>query len=289
MASDEDVLTFSEEAYIVRENTNVVLTRDGWIKRVGRLAAVESTRVREGDEVVAVIPGSTLDHVVFFADDGTAYTMRINEVPATAGYGEPITKFFRLADQVKVIGAVTTDPRFTPAEQPTKGETPPGPYVLVATTAGNVLRLPLTAFRAESTKAGRRYVKLDASDKVVMAKLVGDESGVMLAARSGHLIHFPVDDVSILAGVGRGLVGIKMDEGITCVGGVLVGGRFDKIVLETEKGTNQEFGPGAIKSQKRGGMGAKPGERTRFTRVVPAGIELVNWDEVEGKTKKSEE
>src|SRR5262249_38112958 len=48
MASDEDVLTFDEEAYIVRENTNVVLTRDGWIKRVGRLAAIESTRVREG-------------------------------------------------------------------------------------------------------------------------------------------------------------------------------------------------------------------------------------------------
>ena len=48
MASDEDVLEFDEEAYIVRENTNVVLTRDGWIKRVGRLASVESTRVREG-------------------------------------------------------------------------------------------------------------------------------------------------------------------------------------------------------------------------------------------------
>ena len=89
------------EAYIVRENTNVVLTRDGWIKRVGRLASVEGTRVREGDEVIAVVPGSTLDHVIFFADDGTAYTMRINEVPASSGYGEPIAKFFRLGDQVQ--------------------------------------------------------------------------------------------------------------------------------------------------------------------------------------------
>ncbi len=121
MASDEDVLEFDEEAYIVRENTNVVLTRDGWIKRVGRLASVETTRVREGDEVIAVVPGSTLDHVVFFADDGTAYTMRINEVPASSGYGEPITKFFRLADQVKIIAAVTTDPRFTPARSAGQG------------------------------------------------------------------------------------------------------------------------------------------------------------------------
>ena len=35
--------------------------------------------------VIAVVPGSTLDHVIFFADDGTAYTMRINEVPASSG------------------------------------------------------------------------------------------------------------------------------------------------------------------------------------------------------------
>src|SRR5262249_4366253 len=92
IASAEDAPGFDPEAYIVRENTNVVLTRDGWVKRVGRLASVEGTRVREGDAVVAVVPGSTLDHLVFFADDGTAYTMRMNEVPASSGYGEPVGK-----------------------------------------------------------------------------------------------------------------------------------------------------------------------------------------------------
>src|SRR5205085_3579045 len=112
MGSSEDAPDFDPEAYIVRENTNVVLTRDGWVKRVGRLASVEGTRVREGDEVIAVVPGSTLDHIVFFADDGTAYTLRMNEVPATAGYGEPIAKFFKLGDNVKIVSAVTTDERF---------------------------------------------------------------------------------------------------------------------------------------------------------------------------------
>src|SRR5262249_8579735 len=105
IASDEDTPDFDPEAYIVRENANVVLTRDGWVKRVGRLASVETTRVREGDAVIAVAPGSTLDHVVFLADDGTAYTMRINEVPASSGYGEPLAKFFRLDDQARIINA----------------------------------------------------------------------------------------------------------------------------------------------------------------------------------------
>src|SRR5207253_4151834 len=142
MASDEDVLEFDPEAYIVRENTNVVLTRDGWIKRVGRLAAVESTRVREGDQVIAVAPGSTLDHVIFFADDGAAYTMRINEVPASSGYGEPVAKFFRLGDQAKIVNAVTTDERFTPPDEKPKNGEPAGPYVLVVTAEGQTLRTP---------------------------------------------------------------------------------------------------------------------------------------------------
>ena len=287
MASDEDVLTFDEEAYIVRENTNVILTRNGRIKRVGRLSSVETTRVEEGDEVVAVTPGSTLDTIIFFADDGTAYTMRINEVPATTGYGEPITKFFKLADGVKVIGVVTTDPRFTPPDQPATGDTPGGPYLIVTVSNGFLLRLPLASFRPESTKSGRRYAKVEEGDHVVMIKLVTDETGVMLASAKGHLIHFPVEQVSILSGVGKGVIGLKLEDD-TCIGGVLVGGRFDKLVVETESGKLQEFGPGAIKSQNRGGKGEKPGVRTKFTRLIPSAIELANWDEVEGKAKPKE-
>lgn len=280
MASDEDVLEFDEEAYIVRENANVVLTRNGWLKRVGRLQAVESTRVKEGDEVVAVIPASTLDHVVFFTDDGAAYTMRVNEVPATTGHGEPITKYFKLADGAKVVAAVSTDPRFTPADAPDGG-----PYVLVATSSGNVLRIPLSLFRTESTKAGRRYVKLDEGDKAVLVRLVGAETGVMLASAGGHLIHFPIDSVNVVSGAAKGVIGIKLDDD-QCIGGVLVGGRFDKLQLVTENGKEQEFGPGAIKTQNRGGKGEKPGVRTKFARVLPPPIELVNWDEIDGKTPR---
>src|SRR5262249_46748228 len=198
MATDEDVLEFNEEAYIVRENTNVVLTRDGWIKRVGRLSSVESTRVREGDEVIAVVPASTLDHVVFFADDGTAYTMRVNEVPASTGYGEPISKFFRLADQVRVLSAVTTDERFIPAEENGKRGAPRGPSRLAAPAQGMGMRTPRAAFRAASTKNGRRYIRLNEGDRVVMAAVPRDETTMFLAAKSGHVIHFPIDQVNVL-------------------------------------------------------------------------------------------
>lgn len=288
MATDEDVLEFDEEAYIARENTNVVLTKNGWIKRVGRLASVESTRVQEGDEVVSVVPGSTLDHVAFFADDGTAYTMRINEVPATSGYGEPITKFFKLNDGVRVVTAVTTDPRFTPADAPAKRDVPGGPYVLVGTKNGYVLRIPLAAYRTESTKSGRRYAKLEDGDKVVLVRLTASEEGVMLATTGGYVTHFPLDQVTILSGAGKGVFGIKLEPGDDCLGGTLAGGRFDKLIVETETGKTQDFGPGAVKSRNRGGKGDKPGQRTRFARVLPPPIELTDWDAVEGKKPKDD-
>jgi DNA gyrase subunit A len=285
MASSEDTLDFDEEAYIVRENTNVVLTRDGWIKRVGRMASVEGTRVREGDAVIAVAPGNTLDHVIFFADDGTACTMRMNEVPASSGYGEPIAKFYRLADQMKVVNAVTTDERFTPPDEKPKNGEPGAPYLLVVTAQGQTLRAPLAPFRTASTKVGRRYVRLNDGDRVVMATVLrGDEETLYLASAEGHVIHFKVDDINILAGVGKGVMGIKLAEGDVCLGGALMSGRFDKMVLETSGGRTMEFGRGKYEVTSRGGKGFEAVKRANFVRVVPPPIELVDWDTLEGKT-----
>jgi DNA gyrase subunit A len=75
LGSAEEIVEYDPQAYIVKENTNVVVTKDGWIKRVGQMSSVAKTRVREGDSVLTVVPGSTLDNVVFFCNDGIAYTL----------------------------------------------------------------------------------------------------------------------------------------------------------------------------------------------------------------------
>jgi DNA gyrase subunit A len=288
IVSEEDTPEFDPEAYIVRENTNVVLTRDGWIKRVGRLSALESTRVREGDEVIAVAPGNTLDHVIFFADDGAAYTMRMNEVPASSGYGEPVAKFFRLGDEVRIIHAVSTDERFTEADRKAKNGEAPGPYILVVTAQGQTLRTPLAPYRTASNKLGRRYVRLNDGDRVVMAVVLRDEETIFLASQSGHVIHFKLDDINILSGAGKGVMGIKLAEGDVCLGGALISNRHDALVMETAGGRTQEFRRGKYDITSRGGKGFEAVKRTTFTRVVPRPIELVNWEELEGKKENGE-
>jgi DNA gyrase subunit A len=290
ISTAEDAPEFDPEAYIMKENTNVVLTRDGWIKRVGRLASIESTRVREGDQVIAVAPGSTLDHVIFFADDGTAYTLRINEVPASSGYGEPLAKFVRLGDQAKIVNAVTTDERFTPPQQgplkpKKKGEEPdpPGPYLLVVTAQGQTLRTPLAPFRTASTKAGRMFARLNEGDRVILATVLKDEESIILASAQGHVIHFPVDQINILSGVGKGVMGIKLADDDMCLGAALISKRNPALVAETANGKTLEFKGAKYDLTTRAGKGFEAVKRTTFVHVVPTPIDLVAWDQIEGK------
>lgn len=286
LSGGDDLPEYDEAAYIVRENTNVVITRDGWIKRVNRLASVEGTRVREGDSVLAVLPASTLDHAIFFADDGSAYTLAVNEIPVSSGYGEPITKFFKIGDNVKIINASTTDPRFVPAEIKGGKDEPAGPYLLVVTQKGMSLRIPLAPYRVASTKNGRMYVKLNEGDRVVMAHVLrAEETSIFLVSQDGHVLHFPISEVNLISGVGKGVIGIKLEDDDVCIGGALITRPSDAFQIETSGGRTLDY-TGRQEQHSRGGRGFEAVKRTTLTRVVPPPIELVNWDEIEGKTSK---
>ena len=72
-------------------------------------------------------------------------------------------------------------------------------------------------------------------------------------------------------------------DGDVCLGGALMGGRFDKFILETSGGRTMEFGPAKYDVTSRGGKGHEAVKRADFARVIPPPIELVDWDQVEGK------
>ena len=288
ISGGDDLPEYDESAYIVKENTNIVLTRDGWIKRVNKLASVEGTRTREGDSVLAVLPANTLDHAIFFADDGSAYTIAVNQIPISSGYGEPIVKFFKLGDNVKIIAGSTTDPRFVPVNIPGKKGDPAGPYLLVVTARGMTLRLPLAPFRAPSNKLGRMYVKLNEADRVVMAHVLRpEEKSLFLVSRNGHILHFALDEINLLSGIGKGVIGIKIeDDDDQCLGGFLVTRPSDAFQVETSGGRTMDF-TGRQELASRGGKGHAAVKRTTFTRIVPPPIALVDWEELEGKPTRN--
>lgn len=286
IGSSEEIAEFDPEAYIVRENTNVVVTRDGWIKRVGRLAKVESTRVREGDEVLAVVPGSTLDHVVYFTSDGIACTQRIDQVPASSGYGEPMSKHFRMGDGASIVAAITTDGRFTPEDKPVKGEATTLPHLLVATARGQVLRVPLQPFRAASTKAGRKYCRLGAGDRVVYVELVRDATTMFLATKAARILHFAIDDVPVLSGAGKGVRGMKVAPDDVVLGATQLTHARDCLHVMTTADKEMVFGQVKYEVTSRGGKGVRTSHRSGFAKIIHPPIELVDWAALEAEAAK---
>ncbi len=281
LGSSDEIAEFDAQAYIVKENTNVVITRDGWVKRVGRLTSVESTRVREGDAVLDVVPGSTLDNVVFFASDGVAYTLPINNITPSSGYGEPLSKLVKLGDGVSIVAAVTTDSRFTPEDEQDSDDEPPRPHVFVATAGGQVLRIPLAPFRQPSTKTGRKFCRLRKGDRVVFVQLVGDAQTVFLATRQARVIHFSIDEVPVLAGAGVGVRGIKLEKGDEVLGAVLLSRPSDCLKVRNSNDRVLTFGQMKYSVTSRGGKGVRTSYRTTFEEILRPEIQLVDWNQIE--------
>ena len=106
---ETEEVEYSADAFIVDEDNVVILSRDGWVKRQKEVKDLSTTRLREGDGVLAAIAGSTRATVVFFSNFGSAYTCRFVDVPASTGYGEPVQKLFKFKDGERVIAALSLD------------------------------------------------------------------------------------------------------------------------------------------------------------------------------------
>src|SRR2546425_3755826 len=104
LATGEE-LAYDPEAYIVHEDATVILSRDGWLKRVREVKDPSSTRLREGDALAAVLPGATRDRLVLFSTRGTLYVLPVADVPATTGYGEPVQSLLKFGDGERGVAA----------------------------------------------------------------------------------------------------------------------------------------------------------------------------------------
>ena len=106
--------------------------------------------------------------------------------------------------------------------------------------------------------------------------------------RDGHVIHFAIDEVNVLSGAGKGVIGIKLDKDDICLGGLVCTARRAEIELETTAGTNRRFTKAELPVQGRGGKGNEIVKRGGITRVLPPAIELVDWEALDGGTTAKE-
>jgi len=219
-------LVYDAEAYVVHESTVVVVTRDGWLKRLGEVKDPSATRVREGDAAQWILRGSTRDSVVFFSNQGVSYVIKATAIPATTGYGEPIQSQLNFKDGERVIAAYLLD-----------AEAPPPERWLLATRQG--MGFFCKPDLSETTKSGRRVAKVKEGDQVVtFAPALGDT--VTAATVDGKVLSFAGDELSELSGVGRGVILMRVDSKDELIGAVCHEAEKTPIAIDDE-GTERRF------------------------------------------------
>jgi DNA gyrase subunit A len=276
IARDVVEAEYSADDFIIDEDNVVIVSRDGWIKRQKEVKDISSTRLREGDAVLAVLPGSTRATAVFFTNFGVAYTAKIADMPASTGYGEPVQSLFKFKDGEKVIAALSLDPRIigevkADASRASKSGEPPEPpaHAIAVSSDGYSLRFSLEPLVEPSTRAGRRYARLAGAAEVVgVARITGEEI-VIAATRQARAMLCNVREINFLAGPGRGVILIKLHDDDRVLGFIASTGDRDLMTVETTRGAEQTISTTKYEITGRGGRGRELLQRGQFTRVVP--------------------
>ncbi|NND72785.1 MAG: DNA topoisomerase IV subunit A [Rhodothermales bacterium] len=282
----DEVTSYSAEDYIVKEDTSVIVTRDGWVKRQRSYSDISSIRVRDGDEIGWVLPGSTRASVSFFTSAGRAYTIRISDLPSTTGHGVPIQKLFDFSDGERVVGVVSLDERVIPEpyyevdseldlfEEDADASEPAGPFVAAISEQGQSLRIPVSLFAEPSTKNGRLYMRLGKGDAVVMADLSYGDENVCIATANGFALIFPIQQISIVKSAAKGVIAIRVSRDDRVIGVAFSVAAREGLEVETSRGRKETIRPTKYDVTNRGNKGRAIIKRGTIRKVFLEPVEI---------------
>jgi DNA gyrase subunit A len=280
----DEQLEYSVEDYIVDEEVYVIVTQDGWVKRQRSYTDLESIRVREGDSVRWVLPGSTRRSIVFFTNFGTAYATRIEALASTTGHGQPIQKLFDFSDREHIVGVVSNHPLALPvlvaepdaAPELFEGETTAeqGPFFVAASRNGQCLRLPLATFAEPSNRAGRRFMRLLDKDEVLVAHASSGGENVCLATRNGFALIFPVTQIPVMKGAAKGVIAVRLTANDEVLGLMLSSAARQGLEVETSRGRKEVVRTTKFEIANRGNKGRLVIQRGSLVRAIQPPVEI---------------
>ena len=143
---------------------------------------------------------------MFFSNLGTAYVMRIDDVPATTGYGEPVQKLFKFGDGERVVGGAGR--RRRGAAQGDAGRwrsRKRGLRPALRARARTASCRPAPGRRFAKPARGRRDRRACCPPARRTSSGVGDRA-------SARALLCKADEVAELAGPGRGVTVIKVGD-----------------------------------------------------------------------------
>ncbi len=269
---------YRPESFIEHEDTHIIVSGQGWVRRMKSVADPQSLRFKEGDSLMAWIPMNTRDVVCFFSSAGKFYAISANDIPGTTGFGAPIQSMFKFMDGERIVSVVgLIKPRGKErktANDPggskqgslfdkTKksdfanvfGQTIEDEYAwefLVMSEGGYGFRFS-SGILAETNKNGKKYASVKRDDAIYNVVLINKPS-VFILASDGRGLKMRLKEIPVLSGPGAGVRLMKIKPGAR-VAGVKNLGRGDAIKLLYASGKDDKRGFADIENGARGTVG----------------------------------
>jgi DNA gyrase subunit A len=160
--------------------------------------------------------------------------LRVGNVPATTGYGEPVQSTLNFKDGERVVAAALV-PGMN-GEQEGQG-TGAAPRWLVATARG--MGFFCRPDLGETTKSGRRFARTREGDEVIVVA-PADGGLISAATAQGKVLVFRAEELAELTGPGRGVILMRVDKGDRLIGAVCHAADSPPIAV-AEDGSERRF------------------------------------------------
>ncbi|MDD5865209.1 MAG: DNA gyrase subunit A [bacterium] len=242
-----------DESLIPEEQTMIVLTKKGYIKRTkpdifrtqnrGGMG-VKGITTNEEDFVDQAISISTHDHILFFSNKGKVYRMKGYEIPefARTSKGLPIINLLQLEKNEYITSIISIDKN-------TKKE-----YLFFATKMGIVKKTGINEFENIRT-SGKICISLKDNDELIGVKLTSENDLILLGSSTGKLVKFNESEIRSMGRTASGVRGINLDGG-SCICLEVVN-ENNTILVVTELGYGKQTLVSEYRQTKRGSKGVK--------------------------------
>jgi DNA gyrase subunit A len=251
---------FSQEDLIPNEATVVVVTKDGYIKRLppdtfktqGRGGkGVIGLTTKEEDVVEQLFTTITHADLLFFTTRGRVFQLKAYDVPAgtRTSKGQAIVNFLQLSPEEKISAAL--------ALSEVRDE---NKFLVMVTKKGLIKKVKFEEFD-NVRRSGLIAIKLKSDDNLQWVKPSSGKDELMLVTANGQAIRFKETGVRAMGRSAAGVRGIRLKKGDWVVGIDIIfegkPGKEEQLLVITDNGFAKRTNVKEFKTQGRGGSGIK--------------------------------
>ncbi|AUJ31097.1 MAG: DNA gyrase subunit A [Liquorilactobacillus nagelii] len=276
-----EVLSIEDEDLIEEENVMVVLTHNGYIKRLatsefktqhrgGR--GIQGMGVHADDFIEHLISTSTHDELLFFTNLGKVYRMKGYEIPeySRMAKGIPVINLLGIdaKEKVQTIINVSREIKQSHAQHQS--------YLFFTTKQGTVKRTVVDEF-SNIRKNGLKAITLKDDDELISVLITNDQRNLIIGTHQGYAVSFSEENVRPMGRTASGVRGIRLRENDYVVGAAILSAD-SKVFIVSEKGYGKQTSAAEYPIKGRGGKGIKTANVTAKNGPL-IGLTTVQGDE----------